>query len=156
MSIFYLTMNIHGASQRFILRLFIISTAVNYVWEMAQMPLYQDMPFAALSSWLLCFRASLGDGLIIVTIWTLGAGLYKQARWFRPLRRGPALLLLASGALIAVAIELHALANQRWAYSDLMPIVPWLEIGLSPFVQLLLLPWCMMILADLRLLPSRQ
>ena len=156
MSIFYLTMNIHGASQRFILRLFIISTAVNYVWEMAQMPLYQDMPFAALSSWLLCFRASLGDGLIIVMIWALGAGLYKQVRWFRPLRLGPALLLLASGALIAVAIELHALANQRWAYSDLMPIVPWLEIGLSPFVQLLLLPWCMMILADLRLLPARQ
>jgi len=123
---------------------------------MAQMPFYQDMPFTALSSWLLCFRASLGDGLIIVMIWALGAGLYKQVRWFRPLRLGPALLLLASGALIAVAIELHALANQRWAYSDLMPIVPWLEIGLSPFVQLLLLPWCMMILADLRLLPARQ
>ena len=156
MSIFYFTMNINGTTQSFIFRLFIISTAVNYVWEMAQMPLYQDMSFAALSSWLLCFRASLGDGLIIVTIWALGAGLYKRVSWYRPLHLGPALLLLASGALIAVAIELHALAAQRWAYSELMPIVPWLEIGLSPFVQLLLLPWCMMILADLRLLPSRQ
>lgn len=120
------------------------------------MPLYQDMSFAALSSWLLCFRASLGDGLIILTIWGLGAWLYKRVRWFRPLRRGPVLLLLASGAIIAVAIELHAFAGQRWTYSELMPIVPWLEIGLSPFVQLLLLPWCMMVLADLRRSPSRQ
>jgi len=149
-------MKIDGTTKSFIIRLFIISTAVNYVWEMAQMPLYQDMPFDALSSWLLCFRASLGDGLIIVTIWALGAGLYKRVRWFRPLHIGPVLLLLASGALIAVAIELHALAVENWSYSELMPIVPWLEIGLSPFVQLLLLPWCMMILADLRPLPSRQ
>ncbi len=143
-------MNIEGTTQKFIFRLFIISTAVNYVWEMAQMPLYQDMPFTALSSWLLCFRASLGDGLIIVTIWALGVGFYKRVHWYRPLRLGPVLLLLASGALIAITIELHALATQRWAYSDIMPIVPLIEIGLSPFLQLLLLPWAMMILADLR------
>lgn len=147
-------MTIDGTTQRFIFRLFIISTAVNYVWEMAQMPLYQDMSFAALSSWLLCFRASLGDGLIIIAIWALGALLYRRVRWFRPLRRGPALLLLVSGALIAVVIELHALAVERWSYSELMPIIPWLEVGLSPFVQLLLLPWCMMVLADLHLQPS--
>ena len=119
-------MNINSVTRRFIVRLFIVSTAVNYVWEMAQMPLYQDMSFAALSSWLLCFRASLGDGLIIVTIWALGAWLYKRIRWFRPLHLGTVLFLLASGALIAVAIELHALATQRWAYSELMPTVPWL------------------------------
>lgn len=148
-------MTIDGMTQRFIFRLFMISTAVNYVWEMAQMPLYQDMSFAALSSWLLCFRASLGDGLIIVAIWALGALLYRRGRWFRPLQSGPALFLLASGALIAVVIELHALAAERWSYSEMMPIIPWLEVGLSPFVQLLLLPWCMMVLADLHLQPSR-
>jgi hypothetical protein len=123
---------------------------VNYVWEMAQMPLYEDMPFSELSSWLLCFRASLGDGLIIVAIWGIGAAVYRSVFWFRPLRIGPALLLLAAGALIAVLIELHALTARRWAYSDLMPVLPLIGTGLSPLVQLLVLPWCTMMLSGRR------
>jgi hypothetical protein len=114
---------------------------------MAQMPLYQNMPFDALSSWLICFRASLGDGVIVLAIWALGAAVYRRLDWFRPVRPGSLAILVLSGAAIAVAIEIHALATDRWAYSDLMPLVPVVEVGLSPFVQLLVLPLLSMKLA---------
>jgi hypothetical protein len=115
---------------------------------MAQMPLYKGMPFAELSSWLICFRASLGDALIVITIWGIGALVYRNVHWFRPLHAGPALLLIFSGVVIAVLIEWHALANERWAYSGIMPVVPILGVGLSPLVQLLLLPWPTMMAAS--------
>ncbi len=118
------------------------------------MPLYQDMPFDNLRSWLLCFRASLGDGVIILAIWALGFLIFRERYWFAP---GPEssqggrgarwAVLLAAGAIIAVAIEFHALGTDRWAYSSLMPLVPHAEVGLSPFVQLLLLPYLSMIWA---------
>ena len=38
--------------------------------------------------------------------------------------------------LMAVLLEQWALATNRWAYSDQMPIIPWLEVGLTPAIQL--------------------
>lgn len=135
--------------------LFAVSVGVNYVWEMAQMPLYQDMPFNRLRSWVLCFRASLGDGVIILVIWAIGFTVFRERHWFAPAResskgaRGARFaLLLAAGGIMAVAIEIHALGTSRWAYSSLMPPVPYLEVGLSPFVQLLILPYLSMIWAQ--------
>lgn len=125
---------------RFVLLLFVVAVGINYVWEMAQMPLYQNMPFDSLRSWLLCFRASLGDGIIVLIIWAMGAAAFRRIGWYRPLRLLNTAVMLLLGAVIAVAIEVHALSTDRWAYSELMPIVPLVEVGASPFVQLLLLP----------------
>lgn len=111
------------------------------------MPLYQDMPFDELASSWLCIRASIGDGVIILAMWAIGASLYRRFDWFRPLRPGSITVLLLSGATIAVAIEIHAISAGLREYSELMPMVPVVNVGLSPLVQLLLLPSISMILA---------
>jgi hypothetical protein len=44
---------------------------------------------------------------------------------------------------LALTIVLERLATgplERWAYSDLMPIVPALGVGLAPLVQWIVLP----------------
>jgi hypothetical protein len=133
-----------SSRDRFLAVLFSVAVAINFVWEMVQMPLYENMPWASLRSWLLCFRASLGDGVIVLFIWLLGALLYRRRHWFRRLTPGTVGVLLIAGAAIAVGIEVHALAVGRWSYSQYMPLVPPLGVGLSPFVQLLLLPWICM------------
>ena len=133
--------------RQFLASLLLWSVAVNYPWEMIQMPLYNAMPFSDPMSWLICFRASLGDGVIIVVIWGLGAAMFKDTDWFRRKAFLPILLLLVSGAVIAVLIEIHAINTGRWAYSDLMPIIPPFNVGLSPFIQLLILPRLAMELA---------
>jgi hypothetical protein len=132
---------------RFLLRLFLIAVGINFIWEMAQMPLYENMPFDSVYAWWLCFRASLGDGVIVLLIWSAGWALFRTRAWFHPLRGANSVVLVVTGAVIAVAIEIHALGAGRWAYTDLMPIVPVAGVGLSPLIQLLVLPWISMVVA---------
>ena len=120
---------------------------INFIWEMAQMPLYRDMPFSALSSWWFCLRASVGDGVIVLTIWAIGAALRRQFKWFTPLGLTSVTILLLSGAMIAVAVEIQSTNTGRWAYSEFMPILPVVGAGVSPFVQSLVLPLVSMKLA---------
>jgi hypothetical protein len=134
--------------RRFLMRLFLLAVGINFLWEMAQMPLYENMPFDDPMSWWLCFRASLGDGIIVLAIWAIGIALFRSRGWFAPLGGWNTLVLLLTGAVIATVIEIHALATGRWAYSGLMPTIPFVGVGVSPFIQLLLLPWLSMICAD--------
>lgn len=41
--------------------------------------------------------------------------------------------------LVAVLIEVFALSATRWAYGLWMPVIPILEVGLTPIIQLPLL-----------------
>lgn len=56
------------------LAIFVIAVAVNYVWELAQAPLYGPMEGAI---WWHCFVASIGDGVIVLLIFAIGAGLRR-------------------------------------------------------------------------------
>lgn len=145
------TMNPRGLlghqSRRYIFRLFTISVFINYIWEMVQMPLYEQMPVTELSSWLFCFWASLGDGVITIVIWILGYFIYRSQNWFLSLSPWKVIILLVSGGAIAIAIELHALATSLWKYSSYMPVLPLVGIGIAPFVQLIILPLPSMLLA---------
>ncbi|MDV2494792.1 MAG: hypothetical protein RX316_01100 [bacterium] len=45
-----------------------------------------------------------------------------------------------AGAGIAIAIEWHTMAWNRWAYHTIMPPIPGLGVGLFPIVQMVVLP----------------
>lgn len=49
-------------------------------------------------------------------------------------------LLGALGAVTAIAVERLALETGRWTYNSLMPIVPFVQVGLWPVLQMTLLP----------------
>lgn len=118
--------------------------------NMVQMPLYKSMPFTDVMNWLYCFRASLGDGIIILIIWAAGVLVFRSIRWFRNPGIGKVFLLFVSGSVIAISIELYAVSTGRWVYTALMPLVPPFDVGLSPYLQLLVLPIILMLLADHR------
>jgi len=48
-------------------------------------------------------------------------------------------LIIIAGLIVAIALERFALSTGRWAYNDLMPIIPLLATGLTPTIQLGLL-----------------
>lgn len=133
---------------RFLFRIFLWSALLNYPWEMLQMPLFQAMKFTDPMSWLICFRASLGDGIIILSIWGFGYLVFRRITWFRILNIKTISVLLISGAAIAIGFEIYAIGTGRWEYSEFMPLIPLIRVGLSPFLQLLILPWVSMILAS--------
>ena len=115
---------------------------------MSQMPFFEAMKFSDPMSWLICFRASLGDGIIVLTIWVIGFLILRKTAWAEYLNVRSILILLLSGSLIAIGIELLALKTDRWRYSDIMPLVPLVNVGLIPLLQLLFLPWISIRLAS--------
>ncbi len=137
--------SVHENTPRFILRLIIWSVVINYVWEILQMPLYEGMRFSDPRTWLICFRASLGDGVIILGIWGFGLLIFHDTSWFKRKQFTTIIVLVLSGAVIAIGFEIFAIKTGRWQYSEYMPLI--LGIGLSPLIQLLVLPWISMMLA---------
>ena len=119
---------------------FLVSFALNYVWEMLQMPFYEGMSFSDPSSYFRCLVAGIGDAAIVVGIFILGRILFRSSKWPQRIDAIKALCLALVGAGIAIVVEIAALNSSRWAYSPLMPCIPVLQVGLVPVVQLMILP----------------
>jgi hypothetical protein len=119
--------------------MFLLAVAVNFAWEMAQSALYTPMGAPLTATWR-CFVASLGDGAIVTGIAGSGWLLFGRADWFVRPGMKEYLATTALGITIAVLIERHALAASRWAYTNRMPILPVLNVGIVPVLQMAILP----------------
>ena len=110
---------------------------------MWQVPFYVDM--VNVRHWralIECTQASLGDGIISVTAYLLAivASGRDQIGRFRKRAVGWS-VYLGAGLIITVGLELIATkVLDRWQYSELMPVIPFLDIGLLPILQWSLLP----------------
>ena len=125
---------------KFLLVLFVVSVALNFIWELVQAPLYVGM--SSLGDIVRhCFVASLGDGIILWMIYGLGWVAFGNWRWtFQPGSRQIA-FTVSTGLVIAILIEWFALHwLHRWAYTIDMPRIPVLDVGLTPILQMLILP----------------
>ncbi len=119
---------------------FVVAVAVNFVWEVAQLPLYAGSA-SLWDSAVHCFVPSLGDGIILLLIFLIGWLVFRRQDWAdQPGLRGYA-LMLACGLVIAIVIEMVAVhVLGRWDYSAAMPLMPYLDVGLVPLAQMLVLP----------------
>ena len=123
-----------------VVTLFVLAVLFNYPWELAQSPLYAGMG-SSNRMWWHCFVASLGDGLLMLLIFAAGwTALHRQDWFVRPGLRGYA-VMLAVGLIISVGVEWIAVhIVGRWAYTERMPLVPGLRVGIVPILQMLVLP----------------
>jgi len=133
-------MSASGAWLGRLLLVFAVAVLVNYPWELAQSPLYAGLDDLRAVLWH-CFRAALGDGVLMLLIFASGALVFRQGDWFvRPRARGY-LVMLAAGLAIGIGVEWAGVhVAQRWAYTEHMPRVPGIEVGIVPVVQMLILP----------------
>jgi hypothetical protein len=120
---------------------FTIAVLLNYVWELAQAPLYVGLENYDAGVFWHCFVASLGDGVMVMIILAAGAITFHRWEWFQ--RPGVAgyLIMLTAGLMLAVLVEsvaVHIL--ERWKYTANMPTLPGFAIGLVPIAQMLVLP----------------
>jgi hypothetical protein len=121
--------------------LFVVSVAVNYVWEIAQAPLYVGMENYSFALLRYCFVASLGDGVMLLMIVVAGWIILQRQNWFERPGVPGYLVMLITGLILGVLVEwfaLHVLG--RWQYTARMPLVPGLGIGIVPIAQMLILP----------------
>lgn len=133
---------------------FLIAVVVNFVWEMMQAVLFGPMGGWVSGVWT-CFIASLGDGVIVLFIAAIGSLWFQRADWIvRPGFAGYALMTTV-GVAIAILIERHALATGRWAYTEQMPVLPVVHVGIVPVLQMVIVP-SIAFLAAVRLLKRKH
>lgn len=124
-------------------RYFLVIAVLNLVWEFVHMPLYtiwstgstQEIVFAAV-------HCTGGDILIAMSTLMLSL-LFAGAGW--PQNRSAVqrvvLLTMVTGVGYTVFSEwLNIVVREAWAYSELMPIVPVIDAGLSPLLQWIVVP----------------
>lgn len=123
-------------------RYLIAVTAGNLVWETAQMPLYtlwgtgsaREIAAAVL-------HCTLGD-LMIATLGLAAAlALVGVPTW--PAQRAGAVMAMVAAGTVGYAIYseyFNTVLNKSWAYTEVMPRLPWLGTGLSPLAQWLIVP----------------
>jgi hypothetical protein len=126
-----------------VLRRYLIWIAgTNLVWEVLHLPLYTVSETGTIPSilWLL-IRCTAGDVLIAFSSLVLALILLDRSDW--PVRAywrvaGSALVI---GLVYTLFSEWYnTTVGGAWAYSELMPIIPIVGLGLSPVAQWIVLP----------------
>jgi uncharacterized membrane protein len=122
-----------------ILLIFIIGFILNLIWEVVQLPLYKGYT-SYFDHFGGCFVASIVDAVTVLLIYYLFAWWFGNRMWIKRLNWKKTVLVILLGGAIAVGFEQWAFALDQWGYSEKMPVVPLLNTGLSPLLQLMILP----------------
>lgn len=121
--------------------LFVVAVPFNYFWEIAQGFLFVGMDWGSVSTWVHCFIASLGDGFLVWIIFAVGWLTFKRSDWFVDPRGLHYSVMLIVGLGLGVVVEWIAVRLiNRWTYTEQMPLIPGLVIGLVPVIQMVVLP----------------
>ncbi len=125
---------------RLLFGMLIVSFLLNWIWEMTQMPAFKEM---AARSWgetaALCTRATIADVVITLWIYCIGALATRNLGWGLQAPWHVYATVALLGAMHAFWIERAATASGRWIYSEIMPVIPFLRVGLWPLLQLAVL-----------------
>lgn len=109
---------------------FVIAFVFNLIWEELHSVLYLQYRGTPITHVIL-LHAALFDAAVTT--------LLALATLLIPLWRRHLSIPLLIALVFAVLLERFALATGRWAYSDMMPIIPLIGTGLTPTVQLAVL-----------------
>jgi len=132
--------------------LLILSIPLQLLWEIAQFPLYTVWHEGEWSFILYgLVHCTLGDLLILLSVYWLVSLLNRSRYWsFSPSMPNIVLFTVLGLAYTIFSEILNTRIKGTWGYTELMPIVPVIEIGGMPFLQWLLIPpvliWLMKIM----------
>lgn len=125
--------------RKLILLICLISFALNLVWENLQAPLYQG--YANFwNHFPVCLWGTIGDVIIVLLLYFAFAAWHRDWYWIKTLSGWSVFTLGILGLVIGIGIEQWAVASARWAYTQAMPILPGLRVGLWPVLQMMILP----------------
>lgn len=119
---------------KYLVILTIVAFLLHVVWENAQAPLYAGYQ-SFLQHLPVCITGTLGD--VVITL--LALGLFWLIKKDVPRSKTDFLALVIVGFVVAVAIEQNALLLNKWSYAPLMPLIPYLRVGVTPILQMIIL-----------------
>lgn len=113
-----------------------LAVVLHWGWETAHGPAYVETDLRLAQRVWHCLPMAVLD-----TAWS-GAIVLLATAVARVLWRPSSVWLITAGAgaVTAVAVERFALETGRWTYNELMPIVPFVNVGIWPLAQMVVLP----------------
>ena len=144
------------------LQLLMFGLPLELLWEVAQFPLYSVWHEGDWSYILYGLaHCTLGDLLILLVTYWVVALLNRSRYWYRSniLVNGFLFIFLGLGYTIYSEI-VNVGIKGTWDYTELMPIIPVIEIGGMPFMQWVLVPpvllWLMRMFVPNTVMLSKQ
>ena len=125
--------------KRFMLLVSVTAFLLNLAWEMLQVPLYQGGTYN-LEHFLFCVVVSVADVIMILLIYLGLALVYKSPLWVYNFKWQRIIAVILIGALGAALAEIKHTSEGTWSYADSMPVIPIINVGLSPVLQFTVLP----------------
>ncbi len=123
------------------------SLGLNFMWEMAQAPLYEGM--LTMPRWKaawVCAQASAGDAVITLVAYGGVAVAARSRAWLAFPRARWIGGYIGIGIALTIALEyLNVYGLGRWSYAANMPRA--LGVGIAPIAQWLILPYPILWLA---------
>lgn len=123
-------------------RYFLTIALANLAWEFAHMPLYTIWRDGSAGEIVFAAVHCTGGDILIATAALLGSLiLFGDEHW--PNRRFSVVTTstIISGLAYTIFSEwLNTEIRGSWAYSDLMPVIPWIDAGISPLAQWIVIP----------------
>tara|TARA_R110001592_G_scaffold68626_1_gene210270 strand:- start:27434 stop:27955 length:522 start_codon:yes stop_codon:yes gene_type:complete len=117
----------------------LLAFGLNWIWEVAQGPLYEGFVFD-LEHISFCGLASIADMFMVILLWFGFALIYKDIYWIGQMKGRRVFWLILAGGIGAILAEMRHTAAGNWSYAQDMPLIPWVEVGLSPVLQFSFLP----------------
>ena len=123
-------------------RYMIVVAIANLLWEFAHIPLYTIATTGTANEILFAVvHCTGGDVLIALSCICLALFLAGDQSWPTNQWRTVATLTILFGVGYTIFSEwLNVSVRKAWAYSNLMPVIPVIETGLSPVLQWIIIP----------------
>ena len=114
---------------------------LNFFWEVAQTYFYtmKDAPFnTMLYGWIHC---TLGDVILTMLSFWIVSMVSRSRKWLLHWDPRTFIGFILIGIIVTVISELVNIhIFKSWAYNELMPLIPWIKVGLAPFLQWIVIP----------------
>lgn len=132
-----------GAGWLIAIRRYLVAIAVgNLFWEIGQLPLYTLWATGTAGQIIFAvIHCTIGDVLIAMVALMLALVLVATPSWPSVRTRRVTAVTVIFGLIYTIYSEhLNTTLRANWAYGEMMPIIPWIGTGLSPFAQWLVIP----------------
>ena len=114
---------------------------LNLLWEVAQLPLYTLwLTGSTQEIFVAVLHCTAGDVVIAISGLTLALVLRGSSYWPNERYVPVSVFAVVFGLIYTIYSERINISNAAWTYSDLMPIIPWLNVGLTPVLQWIVIP----------------
>ncbi len=126
----------------------IFAFLINLFWEVSHSLLYETITDMVVREYVpRILQASIGDIIMVLIIFLGVSGINKSFNW-RINNIKNVLLSIIFGIFIAVVFEFYAQYTNRFTYNPSMPVIPLVNVGLTPVLQIVITPLIVFFLAE--------